>query len=209
MRNLLFPLFGLLLLVCAVCKPTDNPSLTDSDYDVYAVYLNTFPFYQNVPPADTIVLADSTWPGSTAMNPGTPWAWVKEELSHCCQQQTNDICCQASQDQEWALLFDKIKQEDKTLRLPIHLSKLSVRHPVQPYSEFEKQFPDPDIDWGNGSTTHYSFGVSKVSFNADQTKALFFGSFVCGGTYGRGELIMLTKTAGVWEIIDTFRFWIA
>ena len=200
-------LLGLLMTGCQVaCHTGDSTSLTSEEYNVYETYINAFPFYKNRLRADTIILADSTR-SANEIDPKTPWNWVTQKLGYCCLHTNDTVCCRTVNDPEWSPLFETIKQQKKMMDRPIDFSKMRFRYPVKPLSAFKAQASG--TDWGEEATSRYFFTVSRVSFNSQKTKALFFGSFVCGGKCGRGELIMLTKTAGKWKIIDTFRFWIA
>lgn len=200
--------FLLSLLLCSSsCHSVDSATfLTDEDYRVYSTYLNSFSFYKNRPSTETVVIADSTTINPNDINSETPWSWVTSNLGDHCHYLKDTASCRKAQDPGWASLFENVKQSGHVRQELLLPMKFDVRYPLQLLSQFRK---NPSDRQQNDSLTYYIFGLSKISFNADKTKALFFGSFICGGTCGRGELIMLEKINHAWVQIDTFRFWIS
>ncbi|QDK82137.1 hypothetical protein EXU85_27420 [Spirosoma sp. KCTC 42546] len=190
------------------CKPVNESALlTDDDYGIYSSYLNGFSFYKHVPAVTPIILTDSTTSTALNIHPKTTWSWVTSNLGDRCKYLNDTTRCNKARDSAWASLFENVKQSVHQRQAFLLPSKLKVRYPLQLLSQFRKLHPDsePAAD----SLPHYIFGVSRIAYSTDKTKALFFGSFSCGGTCGRGELIMLEKVDKAWILVDTFRFWIA
>ena len=190
------------------CQPSDTPTvLTNADYEVYSAYLNSFSFYKNVPSAKTIIISDSTTMRPGDIHPETTWAWVTANLGNNCKYLNDTVSCRKAKDLAWSPLFEQIKKPTAARRTLLVPSKFDIPYTIQLRSQYQKQpaKTNPETD----SLTYYFFTLSTIAFNEEKTKALFFGSYVCSGLCGRGELIMLEKVDNNWEIIDTFRFWIA
>lgn len=200
--------FLLGLLLCSSSCQSTNPSLslTNEDYNVYSAYLDSFPFNKNVSSADTIILTDSTAFNPNDINPKTPWSWVTSRLGDRCGYLNDTVACNKIKNPAWVPLFETIKQARYTKQELLLPAKFTVHHPIQLRSQHREHSFDQQRD---DSLTYYFFSLSRIAFNADKTKALFFGSFVCGGTCGRGELVMLERVDQTWLVIDTFRFWIS
>lgn len=203
----LFWVSGLIVTVCNVCQSTNTPRLvTDTDYEVYSAFLNTFEFYRNVPSKETILILDSTSINSGDINPRTPWSWVTTHLGNRYRYNKDEIRCRKARDPDWAPLFDALQQPINQRPAPLQ-QRLKTRYPVRVLSRLQLH------EWSAMEDDHrpayYIFNLSNIMYDNDQTKALFFSGFVCGGTCGRGELVMLEKIGQTWTVIDTFRFWIA
>jgi hypothetical protein len=198
-------LFG--LFVCFTsCKPVDSSTdLIDEDYKVYSAYLTDFPFYKNVPSAGAIIINDLTTFNPHDIQSTTPWSWVAAKGDRC--HYLNDtVSCERAQAPAWAPLFETIKQTGSLNQERLFAHKFTVPHPVLLRSQQEKS---PSEQKRDSLSTHYLFGLSRISFDRNKTRALFFASFYCGGNCGRGELVMLEKINQTWLLIDTFRFWIS
>lgn len=50
---------------------------------------------------------------------------------------------------------------------------------------------------------------SRIVMNADQTKALLYFEFMCGGNCGFGDILMLEKEGVHWTIRNTLDLWIS
>ncbi|WP_227699122.1 hypothetical protein [Spirosoma radiotolerans] len=200
-----------LLLVCLFacftsCKSVDSSTdLIDEDYRIYSAYLTDFPFYKNVPSAGAIIINDSTTFNPNNIHPTTPWSWVAK-LGDRCHYLKNTVSCKRAQDPAWASLFETIKQASSLKQERLFAHKFTVRCPIIMRSQ---QAKTPSERQGDSLSTHYLFGLSRISFDQNKTRALFFASFYCGGKCGRGELVMLEKVNQTWLLIDTFRFWIS
>ncbi|GAB4050035.1 hypothetical protein [Spirosoma litoris] len=207
MKNLIILLVGLSLCTVA-CRSADSADpLTNEDYAIYSTYLESFLFYRNTPSAETIILEDSTKSITNEIHPETTWLWIVSNLGERCKYLKDTAACHKAKHPAWASLFENVKQSARHRQDFLQPSKFKVRYPIQLLSQFRKQLPKVRRD--NDSLTYYIFGLSRVAYNIDKTKALFFGSFICGSTCGRGELIMLEKVDDTWVLIDRFRFWIA
>lgn len=195
--------------VDSLTTPTEVDSatpLTEVDYTIYSAYLNDSSFYKNVALSELITIADSTTINPDDIHPKTPWSWVIANLGDHCLYLKDTVRCRKAQDPVWPQLFEKVKQSSHTKKQRLMPAKFKVRYPLQLLSEYRKQPSDRKLD---ESSIYYMFSLSKIAYNTDKTKALFFGSFICGGLCGRGELIMLEKVGQTWAVIDTFRFWIS
>lgn len=51
--------------------------------------------------------------------------------------------------------------------------------------------------------------MSRIAFNEDQERGVFYYSFLCGGECGHGSLYFIEKHAGVWEIVGSEMMWVA
>jgi hypothetical protein len=141
------------------------------------------------------------------IHPQTTWAWVLANMGDRCRYLKDTVRCRKAKDPAWAQLFERVKQLPPTEQEFLLPSKFTVSYPIQLLSQLKKRSINPKLDLY--SRPYYIFGMSKITYNSTKTKALFFGSFICGGTCGRGDLIMLEKAGQTWSLIDTFRFWIA
>ena len=198
----------LLAISLNACQPSDSPTvLANDDYRVYSDYINSFSFYKNDLPKHTITISDSTTMRPGDIHPETTWAWVIANLGDRCKYLNDMNSCRKAKDPAWSPLFERIKKPASVKQVLLLPSKFDVSCAVQLYSQFQKQLAKTRIE--SEPLTHYFFSLSKIAFNKEKAKALFFGSFVCGGLCGRGELIMMEKVDNNWKIIDTFRFWIA
>jgi hypothetical protein len=66
----------------------------------------------------------------------------------------------------------------------------------------------PYTKWLNGcGIGHVSF--SKVVMNDDQTKAILYFEFMCGGKCGFGEILMIEKIESHWSIQNQIQLWIS
>ncbi|WP_338871265.1 hypothetical protein WBJ53_24940 [Spirosoma sp. SC4-14] len=200
-------LVGLLATVSLSCKhsPGALQRVADEDYQVYSAYLNDFIFYPNIPPTGQIVIYDSTSMSPADIDPRTPWSWVRTYSGNRCFYENDSVTCQKVKDPVWVSLFDSLKKLPQ--RSPVHLLPKFDVHAYKPIlgsRAFITQLVEHEP-----ALTHYVFTFSSIIYNANKTKSLFFSSFYCGGTCGRGELIMLEKVNQTWNLIDCFRFWIA
>ncbi|GAB4029273.1 hypothetical protein GCM10028809_19310 [Spirosoma gilvum] len=194
-----------MLIACGCHLERPNTFLTNDDYALYSVYLNSFTFYKNVPSAESIILEDSTTMNPREIHPKLIWAAIAGRGDRC-QYLKDTVSCQMAKDGEWGSVFEEFKHSSLGKQEFLVPAKFNVRYPIQLLSQLDKM---PSFEQRNDKRAYYTFRLSKISYNADKTKALFFGSFVCGGKCGRGELLMLEKGKNTWRLIDTFRFWIA
>jgi hypothetical protein len=176
------------------------------DYEVYSAYLGSFSFYKNVPSAESIIITDSTTMQPDDIHTKTPWAWVLANMGDRCRFLKDTMSCRKAHEAGWDSLFENVKHASEGKQEFLAPIKFKVRYPVQLLSQFRKEESKQTHD---DSLSYYIFGLSKISYNINKTKALFFGSFICGGTCGRGELIMMEKAGKNWQLVDKFRFWIA
>lgn len=139
------------------------------------------------------------------VHPETPWEWVTANLGDNCKYLKDTVSCRKAREADWLPLFESFKRPPPAKRAFLSPSKFRVQYPLQLLSTFREQSPEASDE----NESYYSFELSKIAFNAPKTKAMFFGSSMCGGLCGRGELIILEKVDKDWKIIDTFRFWIA
>lgn len=194
------------MLIASICcweKPSIG--LTSDDYAVYSAYLNEFAFYKNVPSAGAMIIDDSTGIAPHDIHPKVNWSILAGRADRC--HYLNDTaCCHKVQASEWHSVFEEFKRSSLGQQQVLVPAKLVVHYPIQLLSQFRKRSL---IEHQDKDRMYYLFRLSKISYNIDKTKALFFGSIVCGGTCGRGELVILEKVKDAWVLIDTFRFWIA
>ncbi|MFD2937259.1 hypothetical protein [Spirosoma flavum] len=198
-------LFGLLVCISSCHSVDSSIALTNEDYKVYSAYINSFSFYKNASSADTIIITDSTTSISNDIRPNTRWSGVTAMLGERCHYLKDTASCRKVQDPVWASLFENVKLSSHTKQESLLPVKFTVHYPIQLLSQFRKK---PFEQKWDDSLPYYLFGLSRIAYNADTTKALFFGSFICGGTCGRGELVLMEKMNQTWLLIDTFRFWI-
>lgn len=207
MARLICHLFvNCLIIVSSACQlSTVEKVIPNADYEVYSAFLNEFTFYKNAPWEDAIMIFDSTTIGTHDIEPATPWSWVITHLGNQCRHLKDEVRCRKVQDPAWELLFNALKEADTRKSLPLQ-DKFKIRYPHQLLSM--KRLPKLRHG-GEDYRMYCSFSLSNIMYNTDGTKVLFFNSFICGGTCGRGELVMMEKINQTWALVDTFRFWIA
>ena len=200
-------LISLIVVSCQLDQSTKQPTaVTTADYLVYSAFLNTLTIYREDTANIRVIIYDSTTIRPHDINPATTWSRVTSHLSDRCSYHNDSLLHKKVKEPIWSLLFKALKKPDN--QIPRRLqAKLTVRYPIRVCSR--RQLRTMSEAGILSDKQYYIFGLSNIIYNTGQTRAIFFSSFNCGGTCGRGELILMEKVGKTWTLVDTFRFWIA
>ena len=104
-------------------------------------------------------------------------------------------------DTSWIKLIGKLNQIEKTKKLDLTEINQIGKYTLVSYQEFK-----------DTTGTKRKIGTlvfSRVAFDKNKTRGVFYYSFVCGGLCGGGSIVFVEKIDDKWQIIGQREMWVS
>ena len=104
-------------------------------------------------------------------------------------------------DTSWVKLIGKLNRIEKTSKLDLTEINQTGKYTLVSYQEFK-----------DTTGTKRKIGTivfSRVAFDENKTRGVFYYSFVCGGLCGSGSIVFVEKIDNKWQIIGQREMWVS
>jgi hypothetical protein len=112
-------------------------------------------------------------------------------------------------------LFDDLRTKDQSTKIFGRFFKVRHDYVLLNSKDFKAFFQTNRLEGGwedfykkyPKSSGYITF--SRVGFNQDQTKAIFFKDSYCGSLCGSGDYVLFIKSNGKWKVSNIFNCWVS